>query len=119
MRSELVNRDYERLVSQVLDKLFPDPNKRSAALSILLKYQEQGAHRVYLGILKESKGNLEEMKKLVDTANYDFRDLLCIAEYPHSSQKFGLREKDPGKYEKLLEQEQAEYDNWLKNVLAT
>jgi hypothetical protein len=119
MRSELVNRDYGALVPQVLEKLFLDVQKRNEAHEILAAYQDLEPDRVRLGILKASNGDLQEIIRLVDIAMHDWRDLLCIAEFPLSSKRWGLREKDPERYDKVLEKEQGEYDQWLKNVLAT
>ena len=118
MRSETVNRDYASLLPEVMRKLFRDEKKREEAEGILTSATFNEPERVRLGILRVSNGDLEQMKRLVQLAAEDWRDLLCVTEYPLSSKKYGLREKDPKKYDALLAKEQSQYDEWVKRVLA-
>jgi hypothetical protein len=59
------------------------------------------------------------VRSLLALAEGDWRELLCEAEYPLSSRKWGLKDKAPEKYEELLAKEQDQYEQWLKSVLAT
>lgn len=118
MKSEIVDRDWEKLLPKILERLFPATEERDEAISILSRYCLVEVDRVRLGILKASKGDLKEMKRLAEIAACDWRDLLCIAEYPLTSRRRGLKQRDPARYDKLLEKEQNEYDQWLKSVLA-
>lgn len=58
---------------------------RESARSLLLEYQTEAWHgeveRVRIGILRICQGNLERMRRLVDVAKRDYRDLLMLAEY--------------------------------------
>ena len=49
---------------------------------ILKLYGYGEAFRIYAAALKEGKGNLEQLKKMIEFANRDYRDLLVAAEYP-------------------------------------
>ena len=118
MYSEIVNRDYASLLPQVMRKLFPEDRRREEVEGILASATYNEPERVRLGILRVSDGSFEQMKRLVQLASEDWRDLLCVAEYPLSSKEHGLREKDPLKYDALLAKEQTQYEDWLKKVLA-
>ena len=119
MRSETVLRDYANLWPRVVAARFSEPVQREAVMAILASYDGPEPDRVKLGILKAADCQVERIRQFCGMASADWRDLLCEAEYPLSSHKWGLRKKAPEKYEKLLVKEQAEYDSWLQRVLAT
>ncbi|HSM50354.1 MAG TPA: hypothetical protein VLA75_03030 [Thermoanaerobaculia bacterium] len=75
--------------------------------------------RVKLGVLKAADCRLEKLPALLALARDDWRELLCEAEFPLSSRRWGLRERAPEKYEALLAKEQAQYEEWLGRALAT
>ena len=56
---------------------------------------------------------------LLALAEGDWRELLCEAEYPLSSRKWGLKVNAPEKYDALLAKEQDQYEQWLKSALAS
>lgn len=110
-------RDYEALLPQVLQKLFPDEKERERAVNIISRYQRRELHRVHLGILKVSNGDFELMEKYTQWAIWDWRDLLTPAEYPLSSKQWKLKEEDPQQYAELQKREYDDYDDWVKSVL--
>ena len=118
MPSDFVKRDYPNLVPLVMEKLFPVAAERERIWSVLDRYQSKEPDRVRLGILKAAKGEPGEIERLAELAATDFRDLLCIAEYPLSSRRWALRDSDPDKYDALQEREQRMYDRWIERVLA-
>ncbi|MGO4210702.1 hypothetical protein AB4Y89_06300 [Terriglobus sp. 2YAB30_2] len=71
---------------------------RESARSMLLEYQTEAWHgeveRVRIGILRICQGHLERMRRLVDVAKRDYRDLLMLAEYlpADSSKPVNLRD---------------------------
>jgi len=71
---------------------------RESARSMLLEYPTEPWHgeikRVRIGILRICQGNLERMRRLVDVAKRDYRDLLMLAEYlpDDSSKPLSLRD---------------------------
>lgn len=119
MLSEFFPRDYANLWPRVVAASFSEPGERETVMAVLAAYAGPEPDRVKLGILKAADCELERIKHFCGVASNDWRDLLCDAEYPLSSRKWGLKEKAPAKYEKLLVQEQAEYGAWLQHVLAT
>ncbi len=110
-------RDYNLLLPIIIDKLFPEHAQKLEIQKLLAEYKHLEGDRVRLGILKASNGNIAKIKSLIEIANYDFRDLLCIAEYPYTSKKWGLKEKSPERYLKLQQKEQDEYDSWINSLL--
>lgn len=117
-----MDRDYESLLPKVLTAMFPENKKRQTVIETLSAYGRESfhreQHRVHLGILKLVWAEPEKLEAYTELACVDYRDLLCAAEYPLSSHRFGLQEKNPEKYRKLQEQESAEYETWLKQVLS-
>jgi hypothetical protein len=86
---------------------------------MLAEYSGPEPDRVKLGLLKASDCDIERMRSLLKLAGEDWRELLCESEYPLSSRKWGLKDKAPEKYDRLLAKEQAEYEACLQRVLAT
>jgi len=119
MRSEYVSRDYPNLWPRVVTARFNEPGQHEVVMAILASYEGPEPDRVKLGILKAADCQLERIRYFCGVASDDWRELLCEAEYPLSSRKWGLKDKAPEKYEKLLVKEQAEYESWLQRVLAT
>lgn len=114
-RSQIVDRDYEGLVTRALDRLYPDKETRRRVEAILARFGGGDLHRVRLGILKAAKGDVAKVESYTELAIVDWRDLLVEAEYPRS---FGNDRLDNEEYDKLVELEQREYDDWLHEVLS-
>ena len=115
------NRDYGALLPKVLEALYPDEEERACVERRLSAYGKQRYHRdtdrVRVGILRLASAEPEKLGRFVDLACGDYRDLLCAAEYPLTSGRWGLREKDPEKHAKLSARERAEYEEWLAGLL--
>ena len=119
MRSELILRDYANLWPRVVAAKFNEPGQHEVVMAILASYTGPEPDRVKLGILKAADCQLERIRYFCGVASDDWRELLCEAEYPLSSRKWGLKDRAPETYEKLLAKEQAEYESWLQKGLAT
>jgi hypothetical protein len=119
MRLEFVSRDYGELWPRVVMARFPNAEDREAVLVLFSEYSGPEPDRVKLGVLKAGGCDLEKVRSLLALARDDWRDLLCAAEYPFSSRRWGLKDKAPEEYEALLAKEQEQYEQWLKSVLAT
>ena len=117
-----MDRDYARLLPQVVSKLFPDTATREQATRILSAYGRESFHleveRVHLGILRLSGADLSAIGRWTNLACDDFRDLLVEAECRLSFGKDRLRETQPHKYEALRRKEEEQYDAWIAEVLA-
>jgi hypothetical protein len=115
-----LNLDYEKLLPLAIDSIYSDAESKTVALSLLEKYGASEYHReiprVRLGILYLTSKSPDRLPHLVALACSDYRDLLCAAEYPHSSRRFGLKEKAPDKYHSLQEKESREYMAWIAKI---
>ena len=110
--------DYDTLLPVALKAIYPNPSERDGVKTKLEAYGKESGHReharVRLGILYLASREPEKLDTFIGFACSDYRDLLCAAEYPHSSRRWGLREKDPEKYRKLQAKEENEYLAWVE-----
>ncbi len=72
----IINRDYAQ-------------KEKESVWNILERYGYGESFRVYAAALKEGKGSLEKLERMIELANQDYRDLLAAAEYP-AQMKEGL-----------------------------
>jgi len=119
MYSEHVQRNYANLWPRVISARFGNSEHLEAVLALFASYDGPEPDRVKLGILKAADCDIQKIHKYFGMAKSDWRDLLCEAEYPRSARRFGLKERSPEKYQRLLAKEQEEYESWLQRVLAT
>lgn len=102
----IINRDFSQYdsceVFEVLDQYSSDSGKLN--------------YRVWAGALKLSDGNLEDLKKNIDIAKSDFRDILANAEYPKYSEKVGFDEDSftEEEIDSIIKEDWNQYQNWLK-----
>jgi hypothetical protein len=112
--------NYEKVLNKALVVLYPDARKRSEIQEQLQSYGTETFHRevprVSLAILYLTSQEPERFADFLDLARTDYRDLLCAAEYPHSSRQLGLMEKDPKEFKKLEAKERAEYLAWIDRL---
>lgn len=99
---------------------FPNPQSAAQILALLDAYGTQSWHRererVQLAILKQANSDIERVRRLVDLANQDYRDVLVGAEYPEEIQaslstppveKLAIRKRDRDQYEAWLRSNEA------------
>lgn len=112
--------NYEEILKKALRVLYPDALERNEVQERLQSYGLESFHRevprVRLGILYLTSREPSRFANHLDLACTDYRDLLCAAEYPYSSRKWALNEKDPEKYRKLQAKEEAEYLAWVARI---
>lgn len=112
--------DYKALLPMALRAMYPDVSERKVVESKLKAYGAESFHReparVKLGVLYLTSQQPEKLDSFIDLACTDYRDLLCAAEYPYSSRRWGLREKDLEKYKKLQAKEEQEFLAWMKSI---
>lgn len=91
--------NYKTLLPMALKAMYPDIPKRDEVKRKLDTYGKESFHReqsrVKLGILYLASQEPEKLDSFIDLACTDYRDLLCTAEYPHSSRRWGIEEKYP------------------------
>jgi hypothetical protein len=73
----------------------------------------KGRNRVWIAILKLSKGDFNLLQFYVEKANADFRDLLAKAEYPNYSKPFLDDNLTVEEKKKLVEEDWEQYQAWL------
>jgi hypothetical protein len=115
-----MNIDYESLLPIALKAMFPHGSERDIVTGKLEAYGAEIFHReqarVKLGVLYLVSQEPEKIDSFIELACTDYRDLLCAAEYPHSSRRWGLQEKEPEKYKKLRDREEKEYLLWVEKI---
>jgi hypothetical protein len=112
--------DYDGIYLTVFDKLFPDQEVRAEVEKILSAYgtksfQRQEA-RIRLAILKVAGTDLAEIEKYTEFACGDYRDMLCLAEYPNQSRRWTLRDENPKRYKELIQKDLKQYQEWIERV---
>lgn len=99
-----------------LAALFPAFAERRAAQLLLEGYgsaaHEREAERVRLAILKLAGADLDRLRRHVEMAKGDYRDVLAWAEYPAQSRSQSWR-LPPKERARLVEQDRAQYQAWL------
>lgn len=115
-----LNLDYDALLPAALRAMYPDPSQRSAVEGKLEAYEKESYHveqpRVRLGILYLVSQQPEKLDQYIELACTDYRDLLCAAEYPHSSREWRLSETDSDQYKMLQDKETSEYMAWVGRI---
>jgi len=119
--------ELTELVHRKICQLFSGKDQSEAILTLEkqcgrgLPFHESAAprdlERVRLAVLKLSDGNLSELRKHVDVARIDWRDVLVFAEQPEAF-KMGLVEYSdlaPAKKAEIDARDRQQYDLWLRN----
>jgi hypothetical protein len=101
-----VSPEYGDPWPRVVEARFRTAQEPAAVLAMCAAFCGQEPARVKLGVLKAADRSIEKVRWLLALAENDCRGLLCEAEYPLSSRKWGLKDKGPEKYEALLAKEQ-------------
>ena len=88
-------------------------------IAVLNKYSSDSGklgYRVWAGALKLSDGNLSNLRKIIEIANFDYRDILAKAEYPNYSEQVGFDEDAFTEEEinSIIKEDWNQYQKWLK-----
>jgi len=73
------------LLLRKVQLLWPSASEQAQALTWLAGCPEPESTRVKLSVVKLSEGKLAEVKRYVEAARRDYRDVLLWAEYPNSA----------------------------------
>ena len=108
----------ERDVERIVRRDFP-AGKVPAVMALLAEYGMSEWHRevprVRLAALKLADGSLEELRRQIDWAKSDYRDVIAPAEYPsYFRQSFPMRELPEPEARQAIDQDWAQYQAWLK-----
>ncbi|HSS96522.1 MAG TPA: hypothetical protein VLK33_05825 [Terriglobales bacterium] len=88
-------------------------------MAILNEYGIEAWHkdkksRVRLATLKLAHGDLAALKRAIETAKQDFRDVLGPAEYPESMQAWAqLNRMSRKERERVVKSDWEQYETWL------
>ena len=74
---------------------------RLEAVRLLARYQGRERPRVQLAILALAEGDMDDVRKLVQVAREDYRDVLYWAEYPEESDTGVSRQDMARRYERM------------------
>ena len=112
--------DYDSILPKALAKLFPTEDARAEVEAILSEYGTEKFHRegprIKTAILKVAGANLDEFRRCTEIACCDYRDILCMAEYPNQSGRWGLKDKNPEKYKKLIQKDLKQHQEWIDGI---
>ena len=112
--------DYKELIPVALRAMYSDEQYRVQVQVQLDAYGRESyqreKYRVILGVLYLTSQEQDKLSSFIELACTDYRDLLCAAEYPHSSGCGRLKDKDPEKYRKLQVKEEKEYLSWVQSI---
>jgi hypothetical protein len=105
-------------IERVIRRDFPEGQFEDVR-AILAEYGTEIWHkekeRVRLAALKLANGSMEELRRAIDRAKLDYRDVLAPAEYPKFMQKGlrfrRLRSRDR---ELIYSDDWQQYERWLK-----
>jgi hypothetical protein len=103
--------DVERIVSREYSV-----TERGRALAILDEYQSDGGDpsRVQLAVLKLAAGDIAALRRQIETAKCDYRDVLCYAEYPRYSCEIGFDNVPKSLKQVVIDEDWKQYETWLK-----
>lgn len=103
-------------VERIIRRDFP-PSQFDAVIAVLKDYGLQRERsRVELAALKLENGDLAALRKHINTAIQDFRDVVAPAEYPEYSRKVAGRVRKPPVEEEqgIIDSDRKQYEDWLR-----
>jgi hypothetical protein len=102
-------------VERIVRRDFPS-EQFEQALAILDEYGKERFHReidrVQLAVLKLAKGDLVMLRREIDTAKCDYRDILAPAEYPEY--RFDTAKLPPEIQKEVISKDWQQYTAWLE-----
>ena len=103
--------DVERIVRRDFPEIQFD-----SVMAVLKGYESNRERsRVQLATLKLARGNLDALRKYVNTAIQDFRDVIAPAEYPeYSKLAFRVRERPVTEQHRIIDSDWTQYEDWLR-----
>ncbi|MBS1773468.1 MAG: hypothetical protein JST82_11470 [Bacteroidetes bacterium] len=108
--------DIDRIIKRDFPKFIP--SEIINILSLYISESNKGKNRVYASIIKLSNGDIELLKKYVDVAKNDDRDVLAQAEYPQYSEYLWAFFDSPKgqKKEDILSADWTQYQDWFNKA---
>lgn len=104
----VTRKDVERIARREFPEFFTE------AMAVLEEYTNRERDRVQVAVLKLAAGSMQELRRYIEWAKCDWRDVLGPAEYPGYGkkmfriEKFSLEEK-----QKIINADWKQYSDWL------
>ena len=107
----------ENDVIRIVQRDFPT-EQFETVMSILNEYGaeewQRSVNRVRLAVLKLAREDLQALRREIDVAKSDYRDVLAYAEYPEYMQKFSpSAEIAQAERERIIRADWSQYQAWL------
>ena len=102
--------DVERIVRREFS------GDADGALAILDEYHSDAgdSSRVQLAVLKLAAGDIAVLRREIERAKYDFRDILVVAEYPADWEARWRIDVSPDEQQRIYEQDWQQYQSWFR-----
>lgn len=109
---EVSHSDVERIVRRDF------PQHATEVIALLEGYGTEDYHRekdrVRLAVLKLAHGSQENLARQIESAKYDYRDVLLAAEYPgYAKIMFRLDKKPEEERRRVIAVDWKQYTEWL------
>jgi hypothetical protein len=103
-------------VERIVRRDFPAESVNEV-FSVLGEYGKESwlreVDRVRRAALKLAKGNIERLRREIESANCDYRDVLAAAEYPEYSKRMcGSLSDEEG--QRIIDADWKQYEAWLR-----
>jgi hypothetical protein len=69
---------------------------------------------VQLAVLKLAAGDIGALRREIETAKRDYRDVLAYAEYPRYSREIGFDDVLESVRQAVIDEDWRQYETWLK-----
>ncbi|MFN7978212.1 MAG: hypothetical protein U0P30_08760 [Vicinamibacterales bacterium] len=104
-------------VERILDRDFPG-DRSVMARALLAEYGRRAWHRepvrVWLAALKLADGRLDRLRRAIDLADEDYRDVLSAAEYPQYSSTVPPNARPSPAIDAITVEDARQYAEWLR-----
>lgn len=106
--------DVERIVRRDFPK-----ERFEAVMEMLGEYGKEGwhreGHRVRVAVLKMANGRLDALRRHLEAAKRDYRDVLVAAEYPeYWRATSGSRKLSKEEHQQVVEADWNQYESWFR-----
>lgn len=107
-------------VERIVRRDYPQ-DKYANIISVLDGYGVSEWHRetnrVRLAVLKLANGNIQDLRRFIEWAKSDYRDVLSPAEYPLASKKWSkMRNMSKDEVEAIYKKDWEQYQQWLNRA---
>lgn len=102
--------DVERIARREFGEV-----KAAHALAILDEYQSDGGKpdRVHLALLKLAAGDIAVLRRNIETAKFDYRDVLAPAEYPRYRREIRFDDVPESLKQAVIDDDWRQFVSWL------